>query len=131
MIIFTVFSSYANVDNPYQRSVDYTLSPADNPLKGERHIPSSADKARQQNVASTIGRPIIPANYGEFVDESLATMTSSKGTETYVAKQELNLLAKLVRCDDQDDCNNRNKQFKINLFETAGIDINISSNLDK
>ena len=124
-------SSYANADNPYQRSVDYTLSPADNPLKGERHIPSNADKTRQQNVASTIGRPIIPANYGEFVDESLATMTSSKGTETYVAKQELNLLAKLVRCDDQDDCNNRNKQFKINLFETAGIDINISSNLDK
>ena len=111
--------------------MDYTLSPSDNPLKGERHIPSSADKARQQNVAHTIGRPIIPANYGQFVDESLATMTSSKGTETYVAKQELNLLAKLVRCDDQDDCNNLNKQFKINLFETAGIDININSNLDK
>ena len=57
-------------------------------------------------------------------------MTSSKGTETYVAKQELNLLAKLVRCDDQEDCNNRNKQFKINLFETAGIDIDITSNLN-
>ena len=81
-------------------------------------------------MASTIGRPIIPANYGEFVDESLATMTSSLGTETYVAKQELNLLAKLVRCDDQDDCNSRNTQFKINLFETAGIDIDITSNLN-
>ena len=78
----------------------------------------------------------FPSNYGEFLAEqplalynhkqqqstSSSLSSSSKG---YLAKEELNLLAKLIRCDEEDNNTGREKQqiFRINLFDTAGVDM--------
>ena len=76
--------------------------------------------------------PEIPSNYGEFVMEPLASISSANKSKPYVAKEELNLLAKLVGCDerDEDDSEGKYKKFKINLFETAGVDVNTNLNID-
>ena len=82
--------------------------------------------------SNVITQPIIPSNYGEFVDEPLVNISSATGSKHYVAKEELNLLAKLVRCDEQEKENSEgnHKTFKINLFDTADIDININKNVE-
>ena len=132
LIILYLCSSYANSATQYERSVDYAFSHIDNPLKSNRY-PLYEDKSTypDQSHQSLTLRTDTPSNYGEFVTESLVSISSSKGSKPYVAKEELNLLAKLVGCDERnDDSEETCKKFKINLFETAGVDVTTNSSID-
>ena len=123
---------YANANSEHQRSVEYKLNPADKPLKMESDTASIKYKAKHPNPAQVISQPVVSSNYGEFINEPLASISSSDGSKTYVAKKELNLLAKLIGCDEQetDDSAGTQKKFKINLFETAGINIKVDSDIN-
>ena len=102
------------------------MSPSNNPLKQERYNPKE-DGARLRDQNNTINQPFIPSNYGEFVNETLPGMSSKTGSKHDVAKHELNLLAKLVGCEEDANEPPNNQKHKINLFETAGIEIQIKS----
>ena len=70
-------------------------------------------------------QPTIPSNYGGFISEPLANLSGSKGPRPDIAKEELNVLAKLVGCNekDEDDLEESGKKFKISLFDMAGLEI--------
>ena len=121
-----IFYRYANANIQNERSMDYTMSPSMNPLKRERYNPKE-DAARLRDKKNTISQPQIPSNYGEFVNETLPGMSSKTGSKHDVAKQELNLLAKLVGCEEETNESGNHQKHKINLFETAGIEIQINS----
>ena len=102
------------------------MSPSNKALKQERYHPRQDDeKIRDRN--STISQPLIPSNYGAFVNESLPGLSSKKSSKHDVAKQELNLLAKLVGCEEETNESGGHQKHKINLFETAGIEIEIKN----
>ena len=136
MFQYVLYCRYANakVHTNNERAVDYALPPQHNPLKSEQ-CTSNEDEFRDRGShPNPIIRQNVPSNYGEFVNESLAAISSTTtGSQQHsFAKEELNLLAKLVGCTEQekDNSDSTHKKFKLNLFETAGINTNTTSNVD-
>ena len=102
------------------------MSPSNNALKQERYHPSQ-DEAKLRDQNTTISQPFVPSNYGAFVNETLPGLSSNKTAKHDVAKQELNLLAKLVGCEEEANETGGHQKHRINLFETAGIEIQIKN----